>query len=154
MTISTMCGTSFCAQSQNVGRARSQGLELDVEGQLGGWTLDGHYQYLDRDNLSNPSVLLTDTPRQQMRLHAGWQASDALSLHGTTKAASRRYSNSTGTQVASGFTVLDLKAVWRVTPATAVEAGVHNVGDRLYAYTEGFPEPGRQGFVQLRFTLQ
>jgi len=154
MTISTLCGSSLCNQSQNVGRARSQGLELALDGQLGAWTLDGHYQYLDRDNLSNPAVLLTDTPRQQVRLHVGWQASDALSLHGTTKAASRRYSNSTGTQVASGFSMLDLKAVWQMSPAAAVEAGVHNVGDRLYAYTEGFPEPGRQGFVQLRFTLQ
>jgi iron complex outermembrane recepter protein len=154
ITIPTLCGTTPCTQMQNIGRARSQGLELGAQAQWGDWQLDGHYQYLDRDNLSNPAVLLTDTPRQQARAHLAWRAWPAWTLHADVNIASSRYSSSTGTQVAGRFALLDLKAVWQIQPQATLEASVHNLTDRLYAYTEGFPEPGRQIMLQARLQWQ
>jgi iron complex outermembrane receptor protein len=154
VSVSTMCGTSACLQAQNIGKVRAQGLEVGGEARLGAWQLDGHYQHLDRDNLSRPDVRLTDTPRHQLMAHLGWTAAPALTLHGHLKLSSSRFSSSDGLQVAAKFAVLDLKAVWRATPLLDVEAGVHNLTDRLYAYAEGFPEPGRQIFVQGRLRWQ
>lgn len=154
VTTGTMCGANLCTQMQNVGSARHTGFEIGSAATLAAWTLDGHYQYLHRENLSAPSVRLTDTPRQQLRAHVGWQASPSVTLHATAKASTQRYSNTTGTQVAGGFVVFDAKAAWQASPAVAVEAGLHNLSDRLYAYTEGFYEPGRQAFVQMRLALQ
>ena len=155
VSVATLCGTSACLQAQNIGRARAQGVELGAEWRLGAWQLDGHYQYLDRDNLSQPQVLLTDTPRHQLSGHVGVTLSPTVVLHGQLKLASSRYSSSDGLQVAGRYAVADLKAVWTPQQAAvplAWEAGVHNLGDRRYAYSEGFPEPGRQLFVQARLT--
>ncbi|MEX8517397.1 MAG: TonB-dependent receptor plug domain-containing protein [Leptothrix sp. (in: b-proteobacteria)] len=150
VTISTLCGSTACTQMQNIGQARAQGLELGGEAKLGAWQLDSHYQLLNRKNLSNPALKLTDTPRQQAMAHVGWRADSAWSLHAQLTGASSRYSSSDGVQVAGGYGVLDLKAAWQANPQVALEASVHNVGDRLYAYTEGFPEPGRQWLLQAR----
>lgn len=149
--VSTMCGTSACTQMQNVGRGRARGLELGASLSAGAWLLDGHYQYLDRRNLSQPAVLLTDTPKHQGVVHLAWAASPAWTLQGDVLAAGQRYSASDGSQVAHGFAVLDLKAQWHASPQWDIEAGVHNAADRRYAYAEGFPEPGRTLFLQARF---
>jgi len=152
VAIATQCGNSACLQAQNIGRARAQGAELGWDWKAGAWRLDGHYQYLDRDNLSAPAVRLTDTPRHQALAHVAWQALPALSLHASAKAASMRWSSSDGLQRAAGFGTVDLKAQWQIDPMLSLEAGAHNVGDRTYAYAEGFPEPGRQWFVQGRLS--
>lgn len=151
VTIAPLCGSSACTQMQNIGRARSQGLQLGGSVTAGTWLLDGHYQFLYRDNLSQPSIHLTDTPRHQAMAHVSWTASPTLQLHANAKGASSRYSSSDGLQIAGKFVVFDLKAQWQATPLVSIEGGVHNVGDRLYAYAEGFPEPGRELFVQARF---
>jgi iron complex outermembrane receptor protein len=44
--------------------------------------------------------------------------------------------------------VVDLKAGYEFAGGITVEAGVRNLDDRLYEFTEGFPEPGRTSFVQ------
>jgi len=152
VSVSTLCGSSACLQAQNIGKARNQGFELAADWRAGAWRIDGHYQYLDRDNLSQPQVLLTDTPRHQLTGHAAWALQPALTLHAQLKLASARNSTSDGLQVAGRFAVADLKAAWQATPQAALEAGVHNLSDRVYAYTEGFPEPGRQLFMQARLT--
>lgn len=154
VSVGTPCGTTACLQAQNIGRARAQGLELGFDWRLGALLLDGHYQFLDRDNLSSPAVLLTDTPRQQALLHAAWLAVPGLTLHANLKAATQRWSTSDGLQRAAGFGVVDLKAQWQASALVSLEAGVHNAGDRLYAYAEGFPEPGRQWFLQGRLSWQ
>jgi len=152
VSVGALCGSSACLQARNIGKARHQGFELGADWRAGAWRVDGHYQYLDRDNLSQPQVLLTDTPRHQLMAHAAWALQPALTLHAQLKLESARNSTSDGLQVAGRFAVADLKAAWQATPQTALEAGVHNLSDRLYAYTEGFPEPGRQLFVQARLS--
>jgi iron complex outermembrane receptor protein len=144
---SSMCSSPPCSQMQNAGKARSQGVELSAQGSIGAWDLSAAYTYLDRSNLSNPSVLLTDTPKQHLTASAVWKAG-RWSVTTTGEAATKRYSNSTGTQVASGFGVVNTKAGYRFANGVLAEAGVRNLFDRLYAYTEGFPEAGRTYFVQ------
>jgi iron complex outermembrane receptor protein len=152
MTITTLCGSSACTQMQNVGQARAQGFELGAQARAGAWDLDGHYQYLDRDNLSNPAVMLTDTPLHNAFVHLGWHAGPAWTVHAQVSAASSRYSSSDAAQVAGGFGVVDMKLAWQASPQTTLEASVHNLGDRLYAYSEGYPEPGRQWLLQARMS--
>jgi iron complex outermembrane receptor protein len=66
---------------------------------------------------------------------------------------SSRYSNSTGTQIAGSFAVANLKAGYRLSQGTLIEFGMRNIFDRLYAYSEGFFEPGRTAFVQFNTPL-
>lgn len=144
---SSLCSSPPCSQMQNVGKARSEGVELALQGSFEHWDLSATYTYLDRSNLSNPSVLLTDTPKHHLTATASWKAG-RWSVTASGEAASRRYSNTTGSQVAPGFGVVNLKTGYRFADGILAEAGVRNLFDRLYEYTEGFPEAGRTYFVQ------
>ena len=50
-----------------------------------------------------------------------------------------------------GFTTLDLKASHNLLPSLSLEAGLSNLFDASYVLTEGYPEPGRSLFVNLRY---
>ncbi|MCE4556532.1 TonB-dependent receptor plug domain-containing protein [Roseateles cellulosilyticus] len=154
VTIATACGANACVQAQNIGRARARGAELGWDWKAGAWRLDGHYQWLDRRNLSAPTVRLTDTPRQQLLAHVAWRVLPAVTLHASAKAASMRWSSSDSLQRAAGFGLADLKAQWQANPQLSLEAGVHNLNDRLYAYADGYPEPGRQWLLQAHLKLR
>ena len=62
-----------CNQMQNVGTARHQGVELSLTQQGEAWSGGINYTYLDRDNLSNAAIPLTDTPRHKVFLFVGWK---------------------------------------------------------------------------------
>jgi iron complex outermembrane receptor protein len=47
----------------------------------------------------------------------------------------------------SGYTTLNLKAVYRVTGDISAEAGVNNLTDRNYSLADGYPNPGRSYFA-------
>lgn len=147
-TLSALCNGSRCLQNQNVGESTAQGLELALRRRAGMWDFDGSYTYLHRSQDSNPGLVLTETPRHKgfvsalARFGGGWEAV------GSVRAYSRRYSSSDGLQVAGGFAVTDVKAVYRFGSGTRLEAGTRNAFDKLYAYAEGYPEAGRTWFVQ------
>ena len=71
-------GSTTCEQAQNIGKARSAGLELSLQQSLGShWALGGAYTYLARRNLSDASVRLTDTPRHRLYAAVSWMPTSA-----------------------------------------------------------------------------
>lgn len=141
-------------QMQNVGRVRNRGVELAAAyNPLDTLTLDVNYTWLQRDNLSNPDILLTDVPRQKFFGHVRWQAGEALTLQASARAETARESASNGTQPVGGFTVFDIKGGYRFAPQLSIDAAVDNVGDKLYAISEGYPEAGRTYSLTLNYAL-
>ena len=152
-TLAARCGASACTQSQNVGEATAEGLELGLQGSAGAWDMGANYTYLKRVNRSDPGVFLTDTPRQKLFASAVWHAAPALDVTGSVESYAQRYSSTDGKQVAPGFAVANLKAGYRLKGGTLLEVGVRNMFDRLYSYVEGYPEPGQTYFFQFRMPL-
>lgn len=148
----TFCTKPPCTQMQNVGKVRAQGLEASLHGQVGNFDLNVAYSYLDRDNRSDSTVLLTDTPRHKLFSGAAWNAGP-WSAVASAELASSRYSSSDGKQVAHGFGIANLKGGYRLGNGVLLEAGVRNLFDRLYEYSEGFPEAGRTYFMQANAPL-
>jgi len=64
-----------------------------------------------------------------------------------------RYSSTDGKQLVPGYAVTNGKLGYRTNGGLLVEAGVRNMFDRLYSYTEGFPEAGRTYFVQFNQSM-
>ncbi|MHC6225093.1 TonB-dependent receptor plug domain-containing protein [Pseudomonas sp. X10] len=141
-----------CGQYQNIAKARNQGLELGLKGDLGEWQLGASYTWLDRENRSNPELRPIDTPRHNLFASATWNRG-AWRHTGSVEAASRRYSMSDGSQMAAGYAVYNLKTGYSFSNDVRVEAGVRNLFDRLYEYSEGYPEMGRNYFVQFNVPL-
>jgi iron complex outermembrane receptor protein len=139
-----------CSQLQNIGRQRNRGVELS-----GSWQardtlrFDAQVNLLDRDNLSSPALLPTDTPESTQRLAAAWQFLPRWRASVDAQHESKRYSATNGSRVAAAFTLVNGFVRYGHDDNWGVEVGVRNLTDELYAYQEGFFEPGRSWLLQL-----
>lgn len=65
-----------------------------------------------------------------------------------------RYSNADETRRLGGYTLLNLFAVWKLSPEVALEARVNNVTDKDYTTVFGYNMAGSSVFAGLRYTPQ
>ena len=147
---SSACGGSTCDQAQNVGRTRNLGLELALQQRLGAqWQLSGSYTYLHRTNLSDRSIILTETPSHRLFAAMHWSPSAVWELRATLEAErGRRVSFDGGTyRKLGGFAVAGLSAAYKPMKNMALEFGVNNLGDKWYELADGHPMPGRAWYV-------
>lgn len=153
------CGTgaTTCAQMQNVGTAEHSGLELSLEQALGGaWALQGAYTYLVRRNISDPTVELTDSPRNRLYTALQWLASDQWKILATLEAEQGRVvayaaTGKTIYRELGGFGIAGLKAQWSPRKDLSVDFGVSNLGDKWYELSDGFTMPGRTWFANASY---
>jgi iron complex outermembrane receptor protein len=139
-----------CSQLQNVGRQRNRGVELSGSWQLiDTLRLDGQISLLDRENRSNPALLPTDTPEWTQRVAASWQFLPRWRLSVDAQHESKRNSTTNGSRVADAFTLVNSFVRYAHNDSWGAELGVRNLGNELYAYQEGFYEPGRSWLMQL-----
>lgn len=158
MTVnSTECGGTTCDQAQNVGKTRNWGLELSLAQKLSAqWKVNAGYTYLNRTNLSDRSITLTDTPRQrvfaalQWNPHAQWQLRTELEAEQGRKVPLAASGQSSVYQMA-GYGVVNLRARYLPRPDTTLDFGVANVGDKWYELADGQPMPGRTLYVNLGY---
>ncbi len=155
---STLCGGTVCNQAQNIGRARTRGIELSLRQDFAGRGLLGvSYTWMDRDNLVNPAIALTDSPRQRLFTYLQWSFTSQWRALATIEAEQGRiivYSgpgNHNGFLQLGGFTNVGAKLVWSPRDDIEVEVGGRNLGDKWYELTEGYPMPGRNWFVDLNY---
>lgn len=140
--------TAPCSQMQNVGNVHAKGIELGVTTSLTDKIdIGANYTLLDRTNLTNPNIKFTDVPRHKFFTYTKWQATDQLSILGSIEANSMRYSSSTGTQIAGGFGIANLKGMYQFNQRWSAEAGVNNILDKNYQLIEGYPMEGRNFFA-------
>lgn len=141
-----------CFQLQNVEEQENSGVELWAD-----WdateTLLLHldYTYLDRDNISNPELRPVDTPEHKVFGFARYSPTPFLYFQASAEYNDKRFSETNGSRVAESFTVANTKASWEARNGFAVDVGVRNIADENYAYEEGYPEPGRTWFLNLRY---
>lgn len=148
------CGSPPCSQMQNIGEVRATGLDTGLRFSWSDWSAGAAYSYLDRDNITSPDLLLIDTPRHKFTADLRWQLTQAWNVTATTEASSSRFNTSDGLQQSRGFGITNLKTGYRLlNNQLLVETGVRNLFDRLYEYSEGYPEPGRTLFFQVNYTL-
>lgn len=148
------CTSPPCSQMQNIGKVRATGVDTGVHFSFGNVALGAVYSYLDRDNITSPSVHLIDTPQHKMAADLRWDITRAWNITATTEASSSRYTTSNGVQQTAGFGVTNIKTgYWIFDKKLLIEAGVRNAFDRLYEYSEGFPEAGRSWFLQANYSL-
>ena len=138
------------SQMQNIGEVRAAGVELEWHVMPAAWLeFGGAYTYLDIDNRSNPGVRITDVPAHKLTAHALLRPPFPVELVAFAERDSSRWSSDVANL--DGFTVLNLKAVYRAPRGASLEFGVDNVTDEAYALSDGFPAAGRSWFATARF---
>ncbi len=149
----TVCGTSTCNQVQNVGDVRTKGIELGITNFItDNLEIGGNYTYTHRENKSNPSVKLTEVPLSKFFAYAKWAATPKLNVIGNAVYRTHQYTGLNGVfRDTPAFTVANAKISYAIQKDVTIEAGVNNLFDRNYAYTEGFYEEGRNLFANLNY---
>ncbi|RQO37190.1 TonB-dependent receptor [Herminiimonas sp. KBW02] len=140
-----------CNQMQNIGKVSSKGIELGLTAAVSNTLeLGGNYTYLDRKNKSD-SKLLTDAPAHKLFTYAKWAATPSMNVIGSAEYNSKRWSNDSGTRAAEGFGIVNAKLSYNLQKGVTLEAGVNNLLDRNYAYSEGYYEEGRNFFANMNY---
>ncbi len=146
------CTSSPCSQLQNIGKASNQGLEAQVTINIDdNWEYHFNYTYLDRDNKTSPEILPLDTPRHSGFGYLSYQPTANWTLTGSAQYGGGRFTSTDGERATNSFVLANLKAAWQLTAQWRVELSVKNLADKLYAYEEGFYEPGRNYVLNLRW---
>ena len=141
-------------QLQNVGGVAHMGIEVDARTTLTKRLDVGlTYSYLHREPRSTPEVLLLNVPDHKLLgtlVATPWRR---LQLVAAVTFESSRDSQNEGGQIhrLDGYATVDAKASFRPWPGVSVEVGASNLFDDDYQLAEGYPQPGRLVFANLRF---
>jgi iron complex outermembrane receptor protein len=159
-----------CSQNINIGKETHEGVEFEVHARpLSRLALDANYSYLNRTignaelptgtTLSSPLVLPTGLPKNKLMGTATVQLplkvtglvreryEGGVTLQDTTYLQTSPLYSPHGEAIA----VTDLAVVVPVKDRFRVQAGISNLFDRNYFYTAGYPEEGRNWYLNLRY---
>ncbi len=138
----------------NVPKARADGIALGYEGRIGALALGASYDHADPRNTTagaaNAERQLPRRAKNALKLNADWQ-SGAWSAGATVAAYSERWDDAANTLRLGGYGTLDLRAEWALLSGWSLGVRLNNVGDKTYETAWGYNQPGREGFLTLRW---
>ena len=141
-------------QLRNIASAAHSGAEFAIRSTFNS-RLDGalNYTYLNRENKSDPLTILTETPRHKLFASLGYSPIGRLRLLSVLQMEAGRYNLGEAGAVRrlDQFTVVDVQAAYRIDENIEVQGGINNLFDRNYSFFEGYPEAGRNLFVNVRY---
>lgn len=139
------------SQMQNAGKAEYIGAEAQVNYDiLKNLLLSANYSYIERRNLSNPTVLFTDVPNTKVFGYVQYAPIKWVKIIASAEYNSSRFSTSYGTH-APEFTLVNAVVSTKIWKYFSLDAGINNILDANYSLVEGYPEEGRNFMVTLRF---
>lgn len=140
----------FPGTVKNVGRARTQGLELATKLDLpGAFKVRFAYTYLEATDLTANARLLR-RPRHSGSLDLWHEFGGGFSAGtGLAWVADRMDVNAATFATIRGedYTVVRVYGAWQATPRLAVKARVENLFDEKYEQVNGYPQPGLGAFA-------
>lgn len=137
------------SQFQNTGKANFYGVEWNLNYDISQKLSTGaNYTYIQRENKDNPDIKFTDVPNHKIFVFLQYNIKKSICLMTNWEYNSDRFSTTYGT-VSQAFSLLNLKASGMINKFFGLEVGVNNVLDANYTLTEGYPEAGRNYFINL-----
>ncbi|MBK1881371.1 TonB-dependent receptor [Luteolibacter pohnpeiensis] len=138
-------------QLQNVGEVERKGAEFSFDAK---WNeqieTSIRYAWIDAQNRSDSSIPVTGTPENDLLVFARIKPHEKVTLIPSFTWSDSRTTSTTGARVGS-YMSFDLKTNLELTENTTLGFGVTNLLDRNQELDEGYPEPGRSYFVNLRY---
>jgi iron complex outermembrane receptor protein len=159
-----------CGENINIGKETHEGVEIAVHSSPISWfKLDTNYTYLNRTigsadlptgtTLSSVLVLPTGLPKNKLigtgTFRFPYQILGIVSMRyeGGVTLQDTSYASTSALYLPHGesFATVDLATVVPIRSKFSVQAGAKNLLDRNYFYTAGYPEEGRNWFLNLRY---
>ncbi len=148
------------SQNQNAGEARFYGYEAGAKYMImedlpafDHLSISFTRSYTKRRNITNPLILFTDIPEYKDVISIDYSPVKPLTLTWSHIWESQRFSSSDGKRVAPAYTADDVHANCTYHNVT-LNAGINNVFDINYSLLEGYPEQGRNYYVNLSFDFK
>jgi iron complex outermembrane receptor protein len=153
-TIQMVTLTPALSQMQNVGKSRIMGWEAGATAKLTeSVSVGGTYTLLDRENRTDSSIELTDTPKHKVQTYVSWRPIGKLEVRPGVHYETGRYTTTNGIRSTGSFALFDLMARYEVRPGATLQVGAENLTDELYEYQEGYPEPGRTYYARFEYAF-
>ena len=141
------------SMAENVDKARITGLELEVLTQQLGWNWQANLTLQDPENRSSSAkddLLLRRVPEQIFNLDVD-RRFGRIGLGASVHAEGRRWDNATNTSDLHGYNTVELRAEYWLSHAWRVQARVSNLFDNEYETAATYTQPGRAGYLTLRY---
>jgi iron complex outermembrane receptor protein len=151
---------------QNVDRTRARGIEVafDRRNILPGFDLSASATWVEpliRADAAFPAAIgkdLPQVPRRRATIVATWRPAQPVSLTAALRHASRSYATIDNSdpvantyQGFAGYTVVDLRATFAVTPHWQMAVGADNVGGARYFLFHPFPQRSFSAELRWRY---
>ena len=139
--------------AENVDKAEIKGLEFEVLTQQLGWNWQANLTLQDPKNRSHKTTdgdLIRRTPEQIFNLDVD-RRFGRIGLGATVHAEGRRWENTSNTEDLPGYNTVDLRAEYWLSHAWRVQAQVTNLFDTDYETAATYQQPGRAGYLTLRY---
>jgi iron complex outermembrane receptor protein len=142
------------SESENVGLERRYGYELELSRRLSStFEVSMNYSDLVRE-VQDGDYVPTDTPDHKFVAFAQWRPITHLAIVPSLDIESKRWLqsavNATVYYRGGSFSLFNAKAVYEFVPGATFELGSTNITDRNYLVEDGYHEPGRQYFANIR----
>jgi iron complex outermembrane recepter protein len=163
----TLCPSSnttagnFCQQSVNVANELHQGFELTIRtSPISRLNLNTNYTFLQRTisgPKSMPTIFPTGTPKHRLVSVASLQLPKGIQLQASARYEAGAFNtvtlNTGAIKIvpASKFATADIAAIFPIMKGMKAHLGIKNLFDKNYFYQEGFPEAGRNWYVNTRY---
>jgi vitamin B12 transporter len=133
-------------QALNVDRAAIDGIELTHTWHAGVWSLDNNLTVQNPRNQDNGGQLLR-RPKQKLNSVLERGFGDRLRAGVEFAASGKR--EDVGAVTLPGYTLVNLRASYALSPTWRVGLRLENAFDRDYELAHGYNTPGRSGYVEI-----
>lgn len=140
----------------NIARARIQGIEASGSARILDLDLATNLTLLNPENRSdgaNEGKLLPRRPEQTFQFDLDRQF-QRWSAGATLFVAGRGFDDLANRTRLDGYTLVDLRAEYAITPALRLQARLENVFDEEYETASLFNQPGRAAYLTLRYAFE
>ena len=139
----------------NIPRTRIDGVTASYEARIVNVTLAASVDHVnprnDTSGSTNFGKLLPRRVKDSAKLGADVDLG-AWRVGGSVVAFSERFDNAANTTRLPGFATLDLRADWRLSKEWSIAVRLNNVTDKKYETVYGYNQPGREGYLTLRYS--
>jgi iron complex outermembrane receptor protein len=148
------------SQNRNAGEARFYGYEIGTKYNvienfpgIERLMLSYNQSYTKRRNRSDPTLLFIDIPELKTAFSIDYSPVSWIGFSWNNEWNSMRYTTSDGKRKSDAFSLENaiVMASWR---SISLNIGINNILDANYSLLEGYPEPGRNYYVNIGYALK
>lgn len=148
------CRVGVAGVYDNTSASRAKGVELAASAGIGAFTVQGNYTLTDTENTSpmnpNRGKAMQRRPRHAANVSASYNWPFDVSTGIAVKYVGDAFDNAANSFVLKDYTLVDLRAAWRITETTEVYGRIENVLNEVYATTRNYGTPRRGVFAGVR----